>query len=274
MVRIAVCQLYLDIERPELCSTTATTAIENSIRSGAQIVVLPELCNSGYNFVSKDEVAKRCVKLDGPLIASWKLIATQNNVVIVAGLAIEENGRFWNASVIIDHSGLLGWYAKAHLFGTESEFFESGDQKPLVVDSSHGRIATMVCYDIEFSEWVRLVMLEGAQILALPTNWPNTGQSIPQTPLEVVRVQAAASQNKMVVAAADRCGIERGLDWVGASVITDFEGVIRTIADPTIKNGEQILLADVELPNDTALGEHNDVRKDRRPELYSDVLKS
>ena len=272
MVRIAVCQLRLDIENPAMCCEAATDALRSAIDGGAHIIVLPELSNSGYNFASKEEVAERSVRLNSSLIADWKMIAKESDVVIIAGLAIEDENELWNASVVIDKSGLLGWYAKVHLFGDEPKYFKAGNQQPLVVNTNYGRIATMVCYDIEFTEWVRLTMLQGAQILALPTNWPKFGQTIPTLPLEVVRVQAAASQNKIVVAAADRCGDERGLSWVGASVITDFDGLIKTMADIAIQDATQILYADIELPTDTAITEKNDIRKDRRPDLYSGLL--
>jgi len=272
MVRIAVCQLRLDIENPSMCCEAATAALRSAIDGGAHIIVLPELSNSGYNFASKVEVAERSVRLNSSLIADWKMIAKESDVVIIAGLAIDDENELWNASVVIDKSGLLGWYAKVHLFGDEPRYFKAGNKQPLVVNTSYGRIATMVCYDIEFTEWVRLTMLQGAQILALPTNWPELGQVIPATPLEVVRVQAAASQNKIVVAAADRCGDDRGLSWVGASVITDSDGLIKTMADMTIKDATQILYADIELPTNTAITEKNDIRKDRRPDLYSGLL--
>jgi predicted amidohydrolase len=272
MVRIAVCQLRLDIENPAMCCEAATDALRSAIDGGAHIIVLPELSNSGYNFASKEEVAERSVRLNSSLIADWKMIAKESDVVIIAGLAIEDENELWNASVVIDKSGLLGWYAKVHLFGDEPKYFKAGNKQPLVVNTHYGRIATMVCYDIEFTEWVRLTMLQGAQVLALPTNWPKFGQTIPTTPLEVVRVQAAASQNKIVVAAADRCGDERGLSWVGASVITDFDGLIKTMADIAIQDATQILYADIELPTNTAITEKNDIRKDRRPDLYSGLL--
>ncbi len=272
MVRIAVCQLRLNIENPAMCCEAATAALRSAIDGGAHIIVLPELSNSGYNFASKEEVAERSVRLNSSLIADWKMIAKESDVVIIAGLAIDDENELWNASVMIDISGLLGWYAKVHLFGDEPRYFKAGNNQPLVVNTNYGRIATMVCYDIEFTEWVRLTMLEGAQILALPTNWPKLGQTIPMPPLEVVRVQAAASQNKIVVAAADRCGDDRGLSWVGASVITDFDGLIKTMADTAIQDATQILYADIELPTNTAITEKNDIRKDRRPDLYSGLL--
>lgn len=272
MVRIAVCQLKLDVENPTMCRNTATDALHSAINGGAKIIVLPELSNSGYNFQSKKELQERCLQLNSPLIEDWTKIAKENNIVIIAGLAIKAEGELWNASIIIAKEGLLGWYAKVHLFGDEPKYFKAGNEQPLVINTHYGRIATMVCYDIEFTEWMRLVMLQGAQILALPTNWPMLGQIVPTTPLEVVRVQAAASQNKIVVAAADRCGDERGLSWVGTSVIVDFDGLIKTIADRTIQNATQILYADIQLPTNTAITDKNDIRKDRRPELYSNLL--
>ena len=175
--------------------------------------------------------------------------------------------------MIIDKSGLLGWYAKAHLFGEEHQFFKSGEKPPLVVNTAHGRIATMVCYDVEFPEWVRLAMLDRAALLAIPTNWPNLGQLIHGTPMEAVRVQAAASVNKMVAVAADRSGSERGHSWVSSSVITDFEGNIKVIANRESEDDVQVLVADVELPTDTSITPKNDVRKDRQPDLYSGILK-
>lgn len=273
MTRVAACQISLDIENPAENIARANKAITNAIAQGAQIIVLPELTNSGYAFTSVSEVQERSTTLDGEIITQWKEIAHKHDVVIVAGLALSVESRLYNASVIIDKSGLLGWYAKAHLFGEEHQFFKSGEKPPLVVNTSHGRIATMVCYDVEFPEWVRLAMLDRAALLAVPTNWPNLGQLIHGTPMEAVRVQAAASVNKMVAVAADRSSAERGHSWVSSSVITDFEGNIKAIANRESEDDVQILVADVELPTDTSITPKNDVRKDRQPDLYSGILK-
>ena len=273
MTRVAACQISLNIENPAENISRANQGISQAISQGAQIIVLPELTNSGYVFTSVSEVQERSTTLDGEIIAQWKEIAHKHDVVIVAGLALSVESRLYNASVIIDKSGLLGWYAKAHLFGEEHQFFKSGEKPPLVVNTAHGRIATMVCYDVEFPEWVRLAMLDRAALLAVPTNWPNLGQLIHGTPMEAVRVQAAASVNKMVAVAADRSGAERGHSWVSSSVITDFEGNIKAIAHRESEDDLQILVADVELPTDTSITPKNDVRKDRQPDLYSGILK-
>ena len=273
MTRVAACQISLNIENPAENISRANQAISQAISQGAQIIVLPELVNSGYAFTSVSEVQERSTTVDGELISKWKEVAAAHDVVIVAGLALSVDSRLYNASVIIDKGGLLGWYAKVHLFGEEHQFFKTGDKPPLVVSTSHGRIATMVCYDVEFPEWVRLAMLDRAQLLAIPTNWPNLGQLIHGTPMEAVRVQAAASVNKLVAVAADRSGAERGHSWVSSSVITDFEGNIKEIANRDDDSEIQILVADVELPTDTSITPKNDVRKDRKPDLYNGILK-
>jgi len=273
MTRVAACQISLNIENPAENIARADKAIADAISQGAQIIVLPELTNSGYAFTSVSEVQERSTTLDGDIVEKWKKIASVNDVVIVAGLALSVDSRLYNASVIIDKTGLLGWYAKVHLFGEEHQFFKSGDKPPLVVNTAHGRIATMVCYDVEFPEWVCLAMLDRAALLAVPTNWPNLGQLIHGTPMEAVRVQAAASVNKMVAVAADRSGSERGHSWVSSSVITDYEGNISAIAHRDSQADVQVLVADVDLPTDTSITPKNDVRKDRQPDLYNGILK-
>jgi predicted amidohydrolase len=272
MVRIAACQLSLNVEDADYCVAQALDAIKQAISNDAEIIVLPELSTSGYCFQNIDEVKSSSQSVNGEFIIKCSRLAKDNDVVIIAGMNIENNSQYWNASIIIDKSGVIGWYAKAHLFGVEGKFFTPGDKAPLVVNTSKGRIATMICYDIEFSEWVRLAMLQGAQLLALPTNWPEIGQTKTSPPMEVIRVQAAASQNKLVIVAADRCTTERAQNWVSSSVITNFEGVIAALADSTINSKTQIMYADIELPTDTSITDKNDVRKDRRPSLYSAIL--
>lgn len=273
MLRIAVCQLPLNIDSPEDNLRLAESAIREAVGKGAALVVLPELTNSGYVFQTLAEVKERATTLDGPIVQKWSELARELDITIVGGLAIDEGGTFFNTSVIIDESGLRGWYKKVHFWNDEPDFFTPGSDEPLVVDTKFGRLATMVCYDVEFTEWVRLALLSDAAILALPTNWPDGGLSTDPTPMEAVRVQAAASQNKMVVAAADRTGIERGVHWSSASVIADSDGVIRAISDRNQLDELQILIADVEIPVDRKVGPRNDLREDRRPELYGKILR-
>ena len=274
MVKIAVCQLPLDIENPGRNIELARSAILEAASRGAQLVVLPELTNSGCIFNNVAELEARATTVDGQILEEWIDLAKEFNIVLVAGLAVKDAGHFYNTSVIIDSSGLRGWYKKAHLWGDEPDFFTAGCNPPLIVETEIGKIATMVCYDMEFPEWVRLTMLGDANILALPLNWPDSGRPPRQTPLAAVLIQAAAAQNKLIIAAADRTRTERGVVWAGSSVITDSEGVIRIIADQEKQGQTQVLVAEVEVPLNRSMGPRNNSRTDRRPDLYQDILKN
>jgi predicted amidohydrolase len=138
------------------------------------------------------------------------------------------------------------------------------------VDTAAGHIGVLICYDLEFPEWVRAVALEGAELLCCPTNWPLYARPVGERPSEIVKVQADASVNRMFVAAADRAGRERGQDWLGGSVIVDADGFPLT----QIRLGEEaMLLATIDLneAGNKSISERNDVHADRRPELYTRV---
>ena len=268
MARVCVSQISLDIDRPDQNIKYANEAIHDAANQGAELIVLPELVNSGYMFQSIEEVMSRATTLDGPIIRAWLEMATKLEIIVVAGLALNIQGTIYNSSVVLSEAGFLGWYGKTHLFGDEVKYFTAGNSKPLIVKTRIGSIATMVCYDIEFPEWSRIAMLEGAQLIALPTNWPVLTQNNSLPPLEVIKSQANASMNKLVVAAADRVGTERGQEWYGASHVTDFDGNLLTYADTRFVGPIQNLIVDVQLPSNTKIAVSNDVRNDRKPNLY------
>lgn len=90
--------------------------------------------------------------------------------------------------------------------------------------------------------------------------------------MEVVRAQAAASVNRMFVAVCDRVGHERGVDWVGASVVCDPDGW--PLAGPAPADSEAAPAANCDLASaaSKAISNHNDVLADRRPDLYRGLL--
>jgi predicted amidohydrolase len=145
---------------------------------------------------------------------------------------------------------------------------EPGSERPPVIETECGRIATMVCYDVEFPEWVRLAALGGADLLCVPTNWPREPRPAHERPAEVVRVQAGASSNRMFIAACDRCGSERGVDWVAGTVIVGPDGF--PLAGPECGDAPSTIMARCTLRDarDKRTSERNDVFADRRPELY------
>ena len=88
-----------------------------------------------------------------------------------------------------------------------------------MLDTLHGRIGVIVCYDLEFPEWTRAAALRGAELLCVPTNWPLEPRPAGERPMEVLRAMVTAATNRMAVAVCDRCGPERGVDWVAGTAI-------------------------------------------------------
>jgi predicted amidohydrolase len=269
VLRAASVQLLIDVDDPDGNRARSAEALDAAASRGAQLVVLPELACTGYVFADRTESRRRAEPLDGRTLTDWRELSARHRLVLVGGFAeLGEDGELYNSAALCDGGELRAVYRKAHLWGRESDHFRPGDQQPPVVATSVGRLGLMICYDLEFPEWARLVALAGAQLLAAPTNWPAQPRPAGERAVEVVRVQASASVNRLFVVAADRCGPERGVDWVGGSVITDPDGY--PLAGPPATSSPALLLADLDLnqADDKATGPRNDVFADRRPHLY------
>ena len=168
---------------------------------------------------------------DGPAITEWANLAEAFGLTIVAGFPEAAGDAIYNSAAVVDPTGLRGVYRKAHLWDSENAVFDRGDDLPLLVDTEHGRIGVMICYDIEFPEWVRAVALAGADLLCAPVNWPLLPRPEGERPTEMVRAMAGAGMNRMPIAVCDRVGVERGQDWIGGSVIIDADGYPLAMAE-------------------------------------------
>jgi 5-aminopentanamidase len=272
-VTVACCQLAPHVGELEANRARTVEAIAAAASRGAQVVVVPELAVSGYVFESAEEARRLAESLDGPTVSAWAELARAHGLVIVGGVCERGDAEELcsNTAVLIDSSGLRAAYRKAHLWDRESDSFAPGSAAPPVVDTDHGRIGIVICYDLEFPEWIRLPAIDGAELLCAPVNWPRWPRPEGERPSEVVRVQAAASVNRMFIAACDRAGRERGVDWTGGSAIVDPDGF--PIAGPAGADEVVTLVASCDLSRarDKRLGERNDVLGDRRPELYGRV---
>ena len=230
-VTIAVAQLAITIGEPDANRQAAAGAVAEAAAAGARLVVLPELCDSGYVFGDDaDKASAEARSLasrvgDSITLRQWRALAVAHQVVIVGGFCeLGGDDRLYNSAAVVDASGTRAVYRKAHLWDKEKLVFTPGDAQPALVDLDFGRIAVMICYDLEFPEWVRLAALAGADLIAAPVNWPaasSPAASWPagERPAEVIKAQAAAATNGVFVAVADRSRTERGVDWISGSVL-------------------------------------------------------
>jgi 5-aminopentanamidase len=247
----------------------AQRAIAAAVDAGADVVVLPELVTSGYVFASREEAASVAIAPDHELFADWAAEAERGSAVVVGGFCeLGDDGLLYNSAALVDASGVRAVYRKTHLWDREKLVFEPGAEAPGVVDTHVGRIAVLVCYDLEFPEITRSVALAGAELVAVPTNWPLVEVPPGERAPEVVIAMAAARVNRVAIACCDRTGTERGQEWTAGTSIVDPSGFVVATAD-----GAGTASADLDLAatRDKALSEHGDLFGDRRPELYGAV---
>lgn len=270
MTMVACCQFAPEFGDVEQNRARSLERIAEAAERGADIVVLPELASTGYAFVDTEEAAYYAEPGDGATVRAWQEAADAFRVVIVAGFCERNDaGMPFNSAAILVPDAPPTVYRKAHLWDRERFIFAAGDGRPPVVRTPHGLISTVICYDLEFPEWVRLAALAGAELICAPVNWPDLGRPTGERAGEIVRAQAQASMNRVAVAACDRAGVERGVPWSSASAILDADGWPLALADQA-ERGAETLLARVDLAasRDKRIAAYSDVIADRRTDLY------
>jgi predicted amidohydrolase len=268
---VAACQLSLAVGDPDGNLAAAAAAVGSAAAAGAGLVVLPELCDSGYVFTGAAEARALASPADeSPALRLWRDLAARHHTVIVGGFCeLGPGGRLYNSAALVDASGVRAVYRKAHLWDAEKLVFTPGGGAPPVVDLPAGRVSVMICYDLEFPEWVRQAALAGADLIAAPVNWPLAPRPAAERPSEVVKVQASAAVNGVFIVVADRCGTERGAEWVGGSLIAGPDGY--PLAGPVLADEPALLAADCDLARarDKHINSRNNLFADRRPGLYT-----
>lgn len=226
--------------------------------------MLPELATSGYLFADRAEAATASLTRDDP---AWEGLASAlpAGAVTVVGYAERDGERLFNSAVVLGSDGVLGHYRKAHLWGREALLFETGDAAGAVVDTPVGRLGVSICYDNEFPEVPRRLALAGAEVLALPVNWPLVARPAGEHPPETIQAMASARSSRIATVVADRRGSERGVEWTGGTAVIDEDGWIAALPGD---DGSAVATLVLRSAGDKSLPPHNDLFADRRPDLY------
>jgi predicted amidohydrolase len=267
-VRVACQQLAPVVGDVERNRRLTREAVGSAVAAGAKLVVLPELSTSGYVFESPEEARSCAEPADGPSLEAWSEEVGPDGVVVGGFCELGDDGLLYNSAAVVDADGVQAVYRKIHLWDAEQVVFEPGKACAPVIETRVGRVGIAVCYDLNFPEVARGLALAGADIVIVPTNWPRYPRPEGERPIEIALAMATAHLNHVFVAACDRCGEERGVEWTGGSVICDEWGW--PLAGPLDGYGAGLLVADCDLARarDKAWNERNDVLGDRRPDLY------
>ncbi|HEV2352518.1 MAG TPA: carbon-nitrogen hydrolase family protein [Terriglobia bacterium] len=275
-MKVAATQMDITIFETEKNLEKILGHLETAARAGAGLAVFPECALSGYCYTSKAEAWPVTETVPGPSTERIAAAAHKLNISAVVGLLERDGDVIYNSAAVISPRGILGTHRKVHLLCLGIDRYDLPGDKPFPVfeipdGPNTAKIGINICYDCSFPESGRVLKLKGAQLLAIPTNWPIGSDSWQHTP------KVRAIENHMVVVAADRVGEERGFRFSGHSQIINLGGQVLGEAGET---EETILYGEVDLAaaNDNRVvrvpGEWEfDRMAARRPEMYTEITK-
>jgi predicted amidohydrolase len=239
---------------------------------GARLVVFPECALTGYGFATRAEAFTYAEPIPGPTIARFQEECKRRAVFAVFGLLERDGERLYNACALVGPDGLVASYRKVHLpFLGVDAFADPGDRPFGVHDAGGLRVGMHICYDASFPETGRILALEGADMLVLPTNWPTHSECAAEH-----MIPCRAMENTVYMMAVNRVGLESGFRFIGQSAIADPTGKILARAGA---ESEETLYAEVdpEVARQKRLvrvpGKHEINRfADRRPRFYGPIV--
>jgi len=234
----------------------------------AELVVLPELFNSGYLFTSQEEAFSLGEEVpEGRTTRALCRIAQEKNIHIVAGICEKAGDRLFNSAVLIAPGGWRGTYRKMHLFDEENLWFHPGDEGFKVFDIGACRIGIMICFDWFFPEAARILALQGAQIICHSANLV--------LPFCQAGMVTRCLENQVFAVTANRTGREkrgeRDLLFTGKSQIVGLQGkALYQAGSATEEVG--VVDIDVRAADNKNINSYNHLFEDRRVEFYGDLL--
>lgn len=271
-MKIAAVQMDFQIANVPGNLSRMISKVHETHAAGATLTIFPECALTGYCFDSIEEALPFTESLPGPSVNQFAAVCRELSVHVVYGLLERDGQHVYNALALVGPGGLIGSYRKIHLpyLGVD-RFTDYGDRPFTVHDINGVKVGLNICYDGGFPESSRIMALEGADLIVLPTNWPAAGHLTADH-----AIITRAIENTVYYAAVDRIGEERGVSFIGKSRICDPLGKTLAVADHT---NDAILYAEIDVAR--ARNKHhirtagtNEVNRiaDRRPEMYGKLV--
>lgn len=191
--------------------------VTNVLTSEIDLVVLPEMFNTGFGMTPADTAEP----MDGYTIRSLKELSVKFDTAIIGSLAIMEDGKYYNRAVMIDRGQLIDTYDKRYLFSLsgEDEAFQAGE-KAHAIHWNGINLHIQICYDLRFPEFTR--QIDGIDLIINVANWPE-----PRIPHWNKLLVARAIENQCYVIGCNRTGVD-GNEWTfnGSSAVIDPGGEV------------------------------------------------
>ena len=259
-MKIALVQMDVVHGQPVENKKQVKEMLERALDGNPDVIVLPEMWNTGYALNELDGLADK-EGLDSQELLSH--FARKHAVAIIGGsVAIEKEGKFYNTTYVYNKSGdLINTYSKVHLFGlmAEDQYMSAGSSES-VFELDGVTAASVICYDIRFPEWVRTQMAQGAKVLFVVAQWPE-----PRVQQWEILLKARAVENQAFVVAVNRVGTGPDDVFSGHSMVIDPLG---NVVLQSKEHEEGIFTADINLEEVDKVRGQIPVFEDRRTDLY------
>lgn len=198
-MKISIAQFKSELGNVEANFSTASKLIEAA--QDSDVIILPELWSTGYYPTPVADFADN----DGKRTAEFLCAAARKfNVNIIGGsVIVERDGAIYNRCLVANRQGkLAATYDKTHLFSfaKENDVFRAGD-KIATVDLDGVRCGVAICYDLRFPEFMRRLVLAGAEIIFIPAAW-----SLKRLVPRQILTKARAIENQVFVVFANSSG--------------------------------------------------------------------
>jgi predicted amidohydrolase len=272
-MRLALVQMANEDSDPEAGRERSLAAASDAFAAGAELVVLPELIAGGYR-LEREHQQRAAEPIDGPTVRAWSQLARDHGGHLVGGFTERAGAALFNAAVVVGPEGVRLHYRKLHLFRGERGIFEPGDLGLPVVSTPIGRLGICICYDLRFVETLRILALQGAQLVCVPTawvagfdaqSWDDAGMC-PQARAALLQ----ANLNQVFVACASQMGRVGDLTFLGSSVLAGPDGAC--LAGPLPAQRTDIRIMDIDLDAaEAAQTRDGEIRPrdERRRDVYS-----
>ena len=251
-MKIALVQMDVAHGKPVENKKHVKEMLERALSEKPDVIVLPEMWNTGYDLKELDGLADK-EGLDSQELLSH--FARKHAVAIIGGsVAIEKEGKFYNTTYVYNKSGdLINTYSKVHLFGlmTEDQYMSAGSNES-VFELDGVTAASVICYDIRFPEWVRTQMAQGAKVLFVVAQWPE-----PRVQQWEILLKARAVENRVGTGPDDV--------FSGHSMVI---GPLGNVVLESKEHEEGIFTADINLEEVDKVRGQIPVFEDRRTDLY------
>ncbi len=246
--------------------STVVKALQNV---DADVMVLPELCFTGYYFQNREEtIALAETPGASSTIDALTTLCRTRDFYIVTGFAEKQKDKCFNSSLLIGPEGIVHTYRKIHLFNEEKNWFDPGDT-PLQVNEVRGaKLGMMICFDWIFPEVTRTLAVLGADVICHPSNLVLS--YCQQTML------SRSLENAVFSVTANRFGIDKRpqgqLRFTGKSQIVAPRGELLYRA-PSQRSTLHVAEIDVHLARNKNITPLNPMMADRRPEFYAPLTR-